>query len=81
MISIHPPHITVVVLALLEVSQAFSPSSHHHVRQESALQSLGGSNRREFLSSATIAIGSLSVPQLSWAADIDTEDFLKTGSE
>ena len=77
--SIHPPHITVVVLALLEVSQAFSPSSHHHVRQESALQALGGSNRREILSSAAIVLGSLSVPQLSWA--IDTEDFLRSGSE
>ena len=77
---------TVVALALLGSSQAFTPSSHPlqllTPSKSSSSVLYSHHNRREFISNAAVIIGggcSLSVPQSAFAADIDTEDFLKTG--
>lgn len=73
---------TVVALALLKASQAFTPSSPLQLLtppKSSTSVLYSHDNRLEFISNAALIIGSLSVPQSSYAADIDTEDFLKTG--
>lgn len=70
------------ILALLEGSRAFAPSSHpqHHVpASRSATALFSHSDRREFLSKAAIAAaGIVSIPP-SASADVDTDSFIKTG--
>lgn len=73
-----------LALALFEGSQAFSPSSlaqPSHVSSSSMTVLYGHhGNRRDFISKAAIAaIGSGIVPQSARAADVDTEDFLRSG--
>lgn len=73
--------LAVAIQALLEESHAFAPSSlpQHAAAASSNSALFGHADRREFLSKAAVAAaGIVSVP-LSASADIDTEDFLKTG--
>ena len=76
---------TVVALALLGSSHAFTPSSPplQLLPKSSSSVLYSHHNRREFISNAAVIIGGgcslSSVPLSAFAADIDTEDFLKTG--
>ncbi|KAL7536819.1 hypothetical protein ACHAXR_007415 [Thalassiosira sp. AJA248-18] len=71
---------TVLALALLEGSKAFAPSASSSSITTTAL--FNSSNRRDFVSkAASIAIGGAvvtSVPR-SASAELDTDDYLKTG--
>ena len=72
--------ISLLLLTLLNAAYAFSPSSPVQLQTSTSLNS--HIDRRNFLSNSIIEIataGCVLLPQSSWAADVDTEDFLKTG--
>jgi len=70
--------ISLLLLTLLNAAYSFSPSPPHVQLQTSTSLNSHNSDRRNFLSNAATA-GCVLLPQSSWAADVDTEDFLKTG--
>ena len=69
----------ILTLSLLNAAYAFSPSSYVQLQQTST--SLNSHiDRRNLLSNIIAATaGCVLLPQSSWAADVNTEDFLKTG--